>query len=96
MNLIQFLNGLFLNFICNFYLLKYILNISSDKDKQAVTVIIFKDSTFFLLDLTNYLKHGHNSRSLVLILLPCYQVPSIYFMDFRSDLFFINLYYTIN
>ena len=82
MNLIQFLNGLFLNFICNFYLLKYILNISSDKDKQAVTVIIFKDSTFFLLGLTNYLRHGHNSKSLIFILISMSPVPSIYFIDF--------------
>jgi hypothetical protein len=37
------------------------------------------------------LRHGHNSKPLVFILLSCYQVPSIYFIDFGLDVFFLQL-----
>ncbi len=64
--------------------------IKSNSMKSEIGKLIV-DSSYDSNDIFRYMRHGHNSRSLIFILLPCYQVPSIYFIDFRLDLFFIQL-----
>jgi hypothetical protein len=62
---------------------------SSQHYKSMKVIKYFEENKDTLIPI--YLRHGHNSRSLVFILLPCYQVPSIYFIDFGLDAFFLQL-----
>ncbi len=53
-----------------------------DNDIIIIIIITAIDINVQFVCSSTYLRHGHNSRFIIFILSPCYQVPSIYFIDF--------------